>query len=144
MLRGSASCGLGGALPTPRGEPRFGVDRAPLGPVVAPLVPRCALLPAPTPRLMGLRPPCTFHIPKRSAWRGSLPRIARRGGSPREGARSEERAEQRLAAGGRRLPRPGTRDWRQYAISYWLPDMPTARSAAPTNKHERAYRLIRE
>src|SRR6267378_2543522 len=29
------------------------------------------------------------------------------GGSPREGARSEERAEQRLAAGGRRLPRPG-------------------------------------
>src|SRR5260370_7618972 len=33
-----ASSGLGGAL------------RAPLGPVVAPLVPRCALLPAPTPR----------------------------------------------------------------------------------------------
>ena len=31
--------GVGGAL------------RAPLGPVVAPLVPRCALLPAPTPRL---------------------------------------------------------------------------------------------
>src|SRR3954470_7739693 len=29
------------------------------------------------------------------------------GGSPREGARSEERAKQRLAAGGRRLPRPG-------------------------------------
>src|SRR5579859_5874588 len=29
------------------------------------------------------------------------------GGSPREGVRSEERAEQRLAAGGRRLPRPG-------------------------------------
>src|SRR5713226_2965504 len=28
------------------------------------------------------------------------------GGSPREGARSEVRAEQRLAAGGRRLPRP--------------------------------------
>jgi len=28
------------------------------------------------------------------------------GGSPREGARSEERAEQRLAAGGRRLPDP--------------------------------------
>jgi hypothetical protein len=28
------------------------------------------------------------------------------GGSPREGARSEERAQQRLAAGGRRLPRP--------------------------------------
>src|SRR5207253_190462 len=32
---------------------------------------------------------------------------ALRGGSPREGARSEVRAEQRLAAGGRRLPRPG-------------------------------------
>src|SRR6266699_438257 len=31
---------------------------------------------------------------------------ALRGGSPREGARSEVRAEQRLAAGGRRLPRP--------------------------------------
>ena len=30
-----------------------------------------------------------------------------RGGSPREGARSEERAEQRLAAGGCKLPRPG-------------------------------------
>src|SRR5438105_3248953 len=39
--------GLGGAL------------RAPLGPVVAPLVPRYALLPAPTPRMMGLRPPRT-------------------------------------------------------------------------------------
>src|SRR5207245_3077063 len=43
-LRASALSGLGGAL------------RAPLGPVVAPLVPRCALLPAPPPRLMGLRP----------------------------------------------------------------------------------------
>src|SRR6267143_1649204 len=31
-----------------------------------------------------------------------------------------------------------------YAISYWTPDMPTDRGAAPTNKHERAYRLIRE
>ena len=31
------------------------------------------------------------------------------GGSPREGARSEARAEQRLAAGGRRLPRPVAR-----------------------------------
>src|ERR1700716_3445945 len=31
-----------------------------------------------------------------------------------------------------------------YAISYWTPDMPTARGKAPTNKHERAYRLIRE
>ena len=31
------------------------------------------------------------------------------GGSPREGARSEARAEQRLAAGGRRLPRPEAR-----------------------------------
>src|SRR5207302_4993601 len=29
------------------------------------------------------------------------------GGSPREGVRSEARAKQRLAAGGRRLPRPG-------------------------------------
>src|SRR3981189_3800850 len=38
------SSGLGGAL------------RAPLGPVVAPLVPRCALLPAPTPRVRAVRP----------------------------------------------------------------------------------------
>jgi hypothetical protein len=34
----------------------------------------------------------------------AVARSAPRGGSPREGARSEERAEQRLAAGGRRLP----------------------------------------
>src|ERR1700716_770764 len=34
------------------------------------------------------------------------PNLVLCGGSPREGARSEERAEQRLAAGGRRLPRP--------------------------------------
>src|SRR5260370_42000283 len=47
--------GLGGAL------------RAPLGPVVAPLVPRYALLPAPTPRMMGLRRACTLQIPKRWA-----------------------------------------------------------------------------
>src|SRR5207244_1355152 len=41
--------------------------------------------------------------------RNARPRAKRAscGGSPREGARSEERAEQRLAAGGRRLPRPG-------------------------------------
>src|SRR5437879_1840739 len=53
-LRASALSGLGGAL------------RAPLGPVVAPLVPRFALLPAPTPRLMGLfggRYPHTFRSP---------------------------------------------------------------------------------
>ena len=37
-------------------------------------------------------------------------RARKAGGSPREGARSEARAEQRLAAGGRRLPRPGSRD----------------------------------
>src|SRR5438094_9040078 len=36
------------------------------------------------------------------------PNLVLCGGSPREGARSEERAEPRLAAGGRRLPRPGT------------------------------------
>src|SRR3979411_1933101 len=51
----SRFAGLGGAL------------RAPLGPVVAALVPRCALLPAPTPRMMGLRPPGTFRVPKRLA-----------------------------------------------------------------------------
>src|SRR6266567_1474451 len=52
---------------------RVGGACGPPPPVAAPLVPRCALLPAAT---------------------------------PREGARSEVRAEQRLAAGGRRLPRP--------------------------------------
>src|SRR5260221_7000415 len=43
------SYGLGGAL---RAIASFGLwgPAAPLGPVVAPLVPRCALLPAPTPR----------------------------------------------------------------------------------------------
>jgi len=46
--------GLGGAL------------RAPLGPVAAALVPRFALLPAPTPRMMGLRPPSALLAPKRS------------------------------------------------------------------------------
>src|SRR6266851_3160419 len=49
------SSGLGGAL------------RAPLGPVVAALVPRCALLPAPTPRMMGLRPMRASQIPSRWA-----------------------------------------------------------------------------
>src|SRR5258707_2620597 len=86
-LRARTSSGLGGAL------------RAPLGPVVAPLVPRCALLPAPTPRMMGLRHVRTSQFPKRWAtnesrlfstdpWlheRAFRPRIARRGGSPREG-----------------------------------------------------------
>src|SRR5712692_2289742 len=38
-------------------------------PVVAPLVPRCALLPAATPRMMGLRQLCTFEIPNRCARR---------------------------------------------------------------------------
>src|SRR6266852_5949687 len=46
-----SSSGLGGAL------------RAPLGPVAAALVPRCALLPAPTPRMMRLRPLRSFPIP---------------------------------------------------------------------------------
>src|SRR5260221_12815146 len=38
---------------------------APLGPVVAALVPRFALLPAPTPRLMGLRQTWTCQVPNR-------------------------------------------------------------------------------
>ena len=44
--------------------------------------------------LQQLREPATIGL------KGPRPRIARRGGSPREGARSEARAEQRLAAGG--------------------------------------------
>src|SRR2546421_549963 len=43
------------------------------------------------------------------------PNLVPCGGSPREGARSEERAEQRLAAGGRRLPRPEPRPVRGVA-----------------------------
>src|SRR5438552_17706255 len=53
-LRAGALSGLGGAL------------RAPLGPVVAALVPRCALLPAPTPRLMGLRQMRASQLPNDS------------------------------------------------------------------------------
>ena len=49
---------------------------APLGPVVAPLVPRCALLPAPTPRLMGLRPPCAFRRSEAVGLNGALNRIS--------------------------------------------------------------------
>ena len=54
-----------------------------------------------------------FHV---CHWNGFLsnqrdgrPKAPSCGGSPREGARSEfyQLAEQRLAAGGRRLPRPG-------------------------------------
>src|SRR6266567_2897141 len=43
---------------------------APLGPVVAPLVPRCALLPAPTPRLNEARGPTdpTFCVSERSCF----------------------------------------------------------------------------
>src|SRR5207253_7432576 len=43
--------GLGGAL------------RAPLGPVAAPLVPRCALLPAPTPRVRAPPPQGSDNLP---------------------------------------------------------------------------------
>src|SRR5258708_36590608 len=48
------------------------------------------------------------HI-KTQDWTGGTrsPRLS--GGSPREGARSEVRAEQRLAAGGCKLPRPVVR-----------------------------------
>jgi len=46
---GSCAAGLGGAL------------RAPLGPVAAPLVPRCALLPAPTPRVRAPHLKGRFH-----------------------------------------------------------------------------------
>src|SRR6266581_6221045 len=97
--------GLGGAL------------RAPLGPVVAPLVPRCALLPAPTPRM---RSRCArFSLanghskgPERRWSEGACTESRRRsegshrlsGGSPREGVRSEVRAQQRLAAGGAAPP----------------------------------------
>src|SRR5207253_164241 len=94
---------------------RFGVDCAPLGPVVAPLVPRCALLPAPTPPLEDalraiLLPQLTFEGEDRRC--GTRMHDSRRniccrelcGGSPREGVRSEARAEQRLAAGGAAPP----------------------------------------
>src|SRR5207244_833677 len=107
-----------------RGEPRFGVDRAPLGPVVAALVPRCALLPAPTPRMMGLRRICTLEIPKRWAMqRGEMYRYIRigvkgvpsadstdaGGGGGKECAASL-RAEQRLAPGGRSPHNPDVKE----------------------------------
>src|SRR6266568_4015259 len=52
-LRAGSISGLGGALRASAYSGLGGALRAPLGPVVAPLVPRCALLPAPTPRLIG-------------------------------------------------------------------------------------------
>src|SRR5258708_10267596 len=48
------SSGLGGALRARSASGLWG-PAAPLGPVVAPLVPRCALLPAPTPRVRAIR-----------------------------------------------------------------------------------------
>src|SRR6266851_561220 len=50
-LLASTLSGLGGALRASTLSGLGGALRAPLGPVVAPLVPRCALLPAPTPRM---------------------------------------------------------------------------------------------
>src|SRR5438874_6315993 len=54
-----------GVAPRDRSASGLWGPAAPLGPVVAALVPRFALLPAPTPRLMGLRPMCTVQIPNR-------------------------------------------------------------------------------
>src|SRR5437588_11750886 len=50
----SNASGLGGALLS-NASGLGGALRAPLGPVAAPLVPRCALLPAPTPRRTSCR-----------------------------------------------------------------------------------------
>jgi len=48
---------------------RVGGACGPPPPVAASLVPRCALLPAATPRMMGLRPMCTTPVPNRFASR---------------------------------------------------------------------------
>jgi len=82
-------------------------------PVVAPLVPRCALLPAATPRVRAIRHRSVQKPNRRypQRWRcdEGLPCAKRRrGGSPREGARSEARAEQRPAAGGAAPPTRST------------------------------------
>src|SRR6266849_10333977 len=98
---------------------------APLGPVAAALVPRSALFPAPTPRMMGLRPLWSCPMPNGldatkpyvsadnvSACTPFRARIARRGGSPREGVRSEARVPLRgidcatTGGGGRSAPDP--------------------------------------
>src|SRR5712692_7524167 len=96
-------------------------------PVVASLVPRCALLPAATPRVRAVRrrnAGDTDTVDAETSGLGASTTTSEPGkyksgeapscgGSPREGARSEVRAEQRLAAGGRRLPRPGLRPCEQ-------------------------------
>src|SRR6266571_8955871 len=83
-----ALSGLGGALGAPPGASRC-CARASLRTPSRPHPPLDGASPAP-------------NIPGSEAigLKRSRPRIARRGGSPREGARSEARAEQRLAAGG--------------------------------------------
>jgi len=117
---------VGGACGPAVYEVRVGGACGPPPPVAAPL--RCALLPAATPPLNvhvdgavtskshaagRYAPHVTDALPAEGsnnrAVLGSRTRRRRTlsGGSPREGARSE--AEQRLAAGGRRLPRPGLR-----------------------------------
>src|SRR5712692_165312 len=108
---------VGGACSPRQDVIRVGGACGPPPPVAASLVPRCALLPAATPRLIDtcLRATRRFvrshgqslpHVVSRpaygrqsaSVWPES-PRSARRyelsGVSPREGARSEERAKQR-------------------------------------------------
>ena len=52
---GASRCSARTSLPTPRGEPRFGVDCTPS---------------RPHPRLMGLRPPFACPLPKRLAIAG--------------------------------------------------------------------------
>src|SRR5579859_5604970 len=102
-----------------------GALRAPLGPVAAPALRAYALLPAPTPRRRAVRPTsysrsnwclsrrrlCPEGVPSAPAGRlGDTTNISEtphrrgehvRGGWGREGARSEARAKQRLAPGGR-------------------------------------------
>src|SRR5207253_164235 len=85
-------------------------------PVVAPLVPRCALLPAATPRIArdnkysyGYRAYVyrsdDLHLRRSIAEEESREARPQAGGWGREGVRSEARAELRLAPGGRSLPR---------------------------------------
>src|SRR6266851_444425 len=83
-LLASTLSGLGGALRASTLSGLGGALRAPLGPVVAPLVPRCALLPAPTPREVALR---AILLPQ--SGRSSVPNVTgQKAHAPRAGRRS--------------------------------------------------------
>src|SRR5205807_10392803 len=99
-------------LPISQGDDTGKGACGPSPPVVAPLVTRCALLPAATPRdvLSALGTPCKPIASEPGMYgAGEAPSC---GGWGREGVRSEARAEQRLAPGGPQAPITRTKHWR--------------------------------